>query len=129
MPQSQALIIDDNMKNLNVLARLLSDEGFSSIQVAHPSQLDAALAKVDDLRIVFLDLELPNVDGYQILQHLKSDARFQGIPVIAYTVHVSEMNVAHQHGFDGFIGKPIDSDRFPDQLARIFSGEGVWETA
>jgi two-component system cell cycle response regulator DivK len=46
---------------------------------------------------------------------------------IAYTVHVSEISLAHKHGFDGFIGKPLDSERFPNQLARILSGEHVWE--
>jgi two-component system, cell cycle response regulator DivK len=129
MKQPQALIIDDNLKNVQVLARLLSNEGFNCIQVTHPSQLDAALSDVQDLRIVFLDLELPNVDGYEVLQYIRSNPNIQSVPVVAYTVHVSEINVAHQHGFDGFLGKPIDSDRFPGQLARILNGEGVWETA
>jgi two-component system, cell cycle response regulator DivK len=129
MTEQQALIIDDNAKNLSVLARLLSKEGITSVQVTHPSQLDDALAQITNCRVVFLDLELPNVDGYEILHYLRSDARFQSIPVVAYTVHVSEINVAHQQGFDGFLGKPIDFDRFPVQLARILNGEAVWETA
>jgi len=49
------------------------------------------------------------------------------VPIIAYTVHVSEIDVVRQHGFDGFLGKPLDSARFPQQLARILNREPVWE--
>jgi two-component system, cell cycle response regulator DivK len=37
------------------------------------------------------------------------------------------MNKAKSSGFDGFLGKPLDPDRFPDQIRRILAGEPVWE--
>lgn len=125
---SQAVIIDDNPKNVSVLARLLSNEGLSSVQITNPAKLNAELERAQDIKVIFVDLEMPGTDGYQILNQLKADARFQSVPVLAYTVHVSEINVAHERGFDGFLGKPLDADHFPDQLARILSGEAVWET-
>jgi two-component system, cell cycle response regulator DivK len=128
MSNPQALIIDDNHKNVNVLARLLSYEGLSNIQINNPNNLDSALDQIDDLQVVFLDLEMPEMDGYDVLEKLKSDDRFQSIPIIAYTVHVGEIRTAHTKGFNGFLGKPIDSDKFPDQLARILNDEAVWET-
>lgn len=128
MSESQALIIDDNAKNIHVLARLLSSEGVSSLEVTSVSKLDAALKGIGDLSVIFVDLEMPGVNGYQVLEKIKADTRFDAVPVIAYTVHVNEINVAHQKGFDGFIGKPLDADAFPDQLARILNGESVWET-
>ena len=128
MGQSQALIIDDNSKNLSVLARLLRTEGLTSIQLTHSSGLEAALEQAEKLAVIFLDLELPGDDGFALLTRLKSDPRTQSLPVIAYTVHVSEINVAHRHGFDGFIGKPLDSEKFPEQLERILRGDPVWET-
>jgi len=127
--QRHALIIDDNTKNLNVLANVLADENVSNTQVTNPKLLNNALQHVDSVDVVFLDLEMPGLSGYDILEMLHADARFQGVPIVAYTVHVSEMNNASQHGFHSFIGKPIDPDRFPEQLARIFSGERVWEVA
>jgi CheY-like chemotaxis protein len=125
---AQAVIIDDNPKNVNVLARLLSNEGLSSVQITNPAKLDAALEHAENIKVIFVDLEMPGTNGYQILTQLKADVRFQSVPVLAYTVHVSEINVAHERGFDGFLGKPLDADNFPDQLARILSGEAVWET-
>ena len=128
MSQPQALIIDDNAKNLSVLSRLLRTEGLSSLQLTHSNGLDAALEQAENLAVIFLDLELPGDNGFTLLTRLKSDPRTQTVPVIAYTVHVSEINVAHRHGFDGFIGKPLDSEKFPEQLERILRGDPVWET-
>lgn len=128
MGHSQAVIIDDNARNVHVLARLLSTEGVSSLEVTNSSKLETALKQINSVSVIFVDLEMPGVNGYQVLEKLKADNRFKTVPVIAYTVHVSEINVALQKGFDGFLGKPLDADIFPDQLARILSGEAVWET-
>lgn len=124
---NQALIIDDNSKNVTILAHLLSREGFSSIQMTNANNLDAILEEHMNIQVIFLDLEMPNLDGYQVLAKIKANANFVHVPVIAYTVHVSEVQVTLNRGFDGFIGKPLDSDRFPDQLARILNGDSVWE--
>ncbi len=128
MTQPHALVIDDNIKNVNVLARLLSEQSVSSTQITNPRLLDSILADEGSVDVIFVDLEMPGLNGFDVLEKLKADARYQQVPVVAYTVHVSEITVAHQRGFDSFIGKPIDPDRFPQQLARILRGEGVWET-
>jgi CheY-like chemotaxis protein len=124
-----ALIIDDNIKNLNVLSRLLSKEGVVSTKVQDPCLLDSVLQDITDVRVIFLDLELPGLDGYQILDKLKADARFQAVPVVAYTVHLGEIMTAYDRGFQGFLGKPLDVDKFPHQLNRILHGEPVWEVS
>lgn len=129
MNQRHALIIDDNAKNVSVLANILADENMSNTQITNPKQLDAAVQGMGQVDVVFLDLEMPGLSGYDVLKKLQSNAQFRGVPIVAYTVHVSEMNNASQHGFHSFIGKPIDPDRFPNQLARILSGERVWELA
>jgi two-component system, cell cycle response regulator DivK len=126
MTQRAALIIDDNDGNLDVLAELLEMEGMTSITVRQPERLEAALGSYHQLDVIFLDLEMPGIDGYTMLSYLKNDERFKAVPVVAYTVHVSQMNVARQRGFHSFLGKPLDADRFPEQLARILRGERVW---
>jgi len=49
--------------------------------------------------------------------------------VCAVTAEASEdqMRRAQKAGFDGFLGKPLDPDRFPEQISRLLSGEAVWE--
>lgn len=127
MSQQAALIIDDNLQNLKVLAQLLAKQGVSCTEVSNPTTLQNVLPGLGQVDVVFVDLEMPGLDGFRVKDLLKS--QLMGIPIIAYTVHVSEMNVAQQMGFDGFIGKPINSMRFPDQLARILRGEPVWDRA
>ena len=126
MSPYQALVVDDNIKNLSVLTQLLTQEGVSTIQVSHPHQLDTLIETEDKFDIVFLDIEMPGLNGYDVLQKLKADQRFTGVPIVAYTVHISEINRAFQLGFHSFISKPIDPDKFPAQLAAILQGEPIW---
>lgn len=128
MSQPHALIVDDNANNLGVLAEMLSLEGVNYTKVLNPNLLEGILNEMSQLDVIFLDLEMPDIDGYTILEYLKSDERFQQIPVVAYTVHVSEINTARKLGFHSFLGKPLDADRFPSQLAKILRGERVWAT-
>lgn len=123
-----AMIVDDNTKNLHILAKMLEAEGVSTVEVPSPTHLDDVLAEIDALDVIFLDLEMPGLNGYEVLEVLKADPRFAHVPVVAYTVHVSEITVAHKLGFHSFIGKPLDMEKFPSQLSRILAGEHVWET-
>jgi two-component system cell cycle response regulator DivK len=124
----QALVIDDNPKNRQILSRMLEMENCVTVEVPRPTLLERMLDDINALDIVFLDLEMPGLDGYQVLDMFQGHDRFSEVPVVCYTVHVSEMNVAFEHGFHSFIGKPLDADKFPSQLARILKGERVWET-
>ncbi|NWF69804.1 MAG: response regulator [Chloroflexi bacterium] len=120
-----ALVIDDNPQNLRVMVQLLAKQGVTSTEILDSRQLPGLLPTLTQIDVIFLDLEMPGLDGYKVKDLLKS--RFSATPIIAYTVHVSEINAARKLGFDGFLGKPLDNVRFPDQLARIFNGEPVWE--
>lgn len=120
-----ALVIDDNAQNVKVLAQLLRKQGVQCTEVSSPTQLSGVIPNIPAVDVVFLDLEMPTMDGFDVKDMLRE--RLGDTPIIAYTVHVSEMNVVQQSGFDGFLGKPLDSERFPKQLARILRGEAVWD--
>lgn len=128
MGKAHALIIDDNARNAQVLKLMLGDQGVSSTQVTNPRKIEDALTGLKRIDVVFLDLEMPGINGYEVFQALSSDPRFANVPIVACTVHLNEMNTVYEQGFAGFIGKPLDDERFPDQLARILSGQPVWET-
>lgn len=128
MSQAHALLIDDNRQNLRVLRQLLTKQGVTSTDVLNSSDLNRALSILDSVDVIFVDLEMPDLDGYGVKDMLRA-SHLADAPIIAYTVHVSEINHTRQLGFDGFLGKPLDSLRFPNQLARILNGEPVWERA
>ena len=123
---AHALIVDDNVDNVGVLEQLLTLEGVTYTSVHDPAKLEKMISSNANFDVVFLDLEMPNIDGFQMLTRMKLDARFRHVPIVAYTVHVSEINEARNRGFDSFIGKPLDADKFPAQLQRLLKGERVW---
>lgn len=124
---AHALIIDDNPYNGDVLITLLEKEGMGSIAIESPRHLDEALGELSDLKVIFLDLEMPNYNGFEVLEYLKTDKRLRNVPIVAYTVHTNAIVEAREAGFHSFLGKPVDMRRFPGQLARILKNEAVWE--
>ena len=122
-----ALIIDDDKNSLNVLSQMLQFEGIESSTVSDPLRVGDALSRLPAVDLVFLDLEMPVSNGFRVFDQLRADPRFEHVPIVACTVHSSEMSHTRSLGFDSFIGKPIDADRFPEQLRQILSGSQVWQ--
>ncbi|MCL4254225.1 MAG: response regulator [Anaerolineae bacterium] len=127
MSAPHALIIDDSKTNIEVLTMMLSRQGVEFTAVQFVQHLEAVLETIEKLDVVFLDLELPNYDGFEILASLKQKPQFAGVPIVAYTVHNSEIDIARKAGFHSFLGKPLSLAKFPDQLQRILAGIPVWE--
>lgn len=123
----RALIVDDDQLSVVVLSRLIEAQGGSPIVLFDPRLIHETLDEVEMVELVFLDLEMPGLDGYEVLAMLR-ERLGAAVPVVAYTVHVSEANAALQRGFDGFLGKPINGRAFPEHWRRILSGERVWVT-
>jgi two-component system, cell cycle response regulator DivK len=128
--EAHVLVVEDNMRNFVLVARLLAYMGVqrcdwktSGWQVA---QFADTLPRVD---LILMDIHLPYEDGYQALQKVRSSPRLRNTLIVAATADASEdqLRRAKTAGFDGFIGKPIDPDRFPEQIRRVLSGEAVWE--
>lgn len=122
----KALVIDDNPNNLSVLEQLLAIEGVGCVKLSGTGNLVVKLNAISGIDVVFLDLELPHMTGYDAIQVIKAHPNFVNTSVIAYTVHVSELNSVMNRGFDGFIGKPVSAEEFPDQWRRILNHERVW---
>jgi two-component system cell cycle response regulator DivK len=85
-----------------------------------------ALPRVD---LVLMDIRLPYESGFGAGQKLRSSERFKSVPIVAVSAESNkdQMEKARAAGFDGFLGKPLDPDRFPDQIRRILGGEKVWD--
>lgn len=126
MTDYTALIIDDNAQNIEVLQNLLVAEGVATTTINDPLLAEVIAAKMGQVDVIFCDLEMPQLDGFALLSRLRQRVG-ANTKIIAYTVHVSEMDVARQSGFDGFLGKPVDGERFGEQLRRILNGQPVWE--
>ena len=127
MSDIKALIIEDNTSDASVLQKLLSRLEISYTTLFDSRSFNADLMEVERPNIVFLDLEIPGTSGYEVLSMIQSIPAFEGIPVIAYTANSAQMGNAREAGFHSFIGKPLRSSAFPEQLERILNGDAVWE--
>lgn len=125
-PGVHALIIDDNPLNVEVLHTLLQRHQVKTTVITNVRNIALSLADGAPLHVVFLDLEFPNGDGFDVLLALRNLPQLQGVPIVAYTVHTSEIDKARRLGFDGFLGKPLNLHEFPAQLQTILSGGRVW---
>jgi two-component system, cell cycle response regulator DivK len=126
--EATILVVEDNVSNFVLMARMLAylgihcewkTSGYEVVEYAH------TLPRVD---LILMDIRLPYEDGYEALRKIRTSP-YKEIPVIAVTANASqdELNHARSSGFDGFIGKPLDPDRFPDQVRRMLHGDPVWE--
>jgi len=123
------LVVEDNVSNFVLIARLL---GFMGIHCEWKTSGYEVVEYADTLPrldLILMDIRLPYEDGYGAMKKIRSSERLKSVPIIAVTAEASQeqMNKARASGFDGFLGKPLDPDRFPDQVKRILSGEAVWE--
>lgn len=127
--EAVVLVVEDNVSNFVLVARMLGFLGIhcewktSGYEVVEYAD---TLPKID---LILMDIRLPYEDGYSALRKIRSSDKLCNMPVVAVTAEASQeqMDKARQAGFDGFLGKPLDPDRFQDQVQRILAGEPVWE--
>jgi len=127
---AHVLVVEDNVSNFVLIARLLAymgvkkcewkTTGWGVVDFAH------TMPQVD---LILMDLRLPHEDGYEALQQVRNDNHLRDTLVVVVTAHGStaEMQKARKAGFDGFISKPLDADRFPKQIRKILAGETIWD--
>ena len=124
------LVVEDNLQNLVLIARLLAFIGVRRYEwKASGWQVLEFADTMPRVDLVLMDLHLPYEDGYDALSKLRSDERFAKTKVVAVTADANPatMEKVRKAGFDGFLGKPIDPDKFPDQIIQILQGENVWD--
>lgn len=123
------LVVEDNVSNFVLIARMLGYMGIhcewktSGYEVVEYAD---TLPRVD---LVLMDIRLPYEDGYGALRKVRSSNNLKNTLVVAVTAEASleQMAKARSAGFNGFLGKPLDPDQFPEQIRRILAGEPVWE--
>lgn len=125
------LIVEDNVRNYALLARLLSFMGVKQTEWRRSGWhvLEFAQDAMPKVDLILLDIHLPEEDGYHVLSRLRKDERFCDTRIVAVTADISGANLsrARAAGFDGFLAKPINVDLFPDQIRHILEGEAVWD--
>jgi two-component system, cell cycle response regulator DivK len=120
----KALIIEDNEQNMYMLTYLLQANNYDVIQ-AFTGLEGIRAAKEQNPDFILLDIQLPEMDGYQIAEELRKDELLKEIPIVAVTSHamVGDREKAMESGATGYIEKPIDPYTFIPMMETCLSKE------
>ena len=124
------LYVEDDMNSRKVMSLLL--QRVMKLPVTIFENSANFIEKVNQMptlpNVVFLDIQMQPLDGYQVLKLLRDDGRFNDAIIIAMTANVMshDVELLKKAGFNGLIGKPIMRDVFPHLVERILAGESVW---
>lgn len=126
---SPILVIDDYPMNRQVAAKQLSKFGFAC-ELAEDGAEGLAMAKANDYALIFSDLSMPNMDGYEFARNYREWEEASGhahVPVIAMSAHVlqEEAQRCRDCGMDDFIGKPVTIEGLAMKLTRWFYEIGI----
>jgi CheY-like chemotaxis protein len=119
MPGEKILIVDDNPFNVKLAEYLLKAEGFDVRHVMAANEVIAAVASWTP-SLVLMDLRLPGTDGLALTRLLRRDPANRALAIVAFSADSAsnEMQNALDAGCNGYIAKPIDTDRLCAEIRR-----------
>jgi len=117
------LVVDDSAAIRKILQRVLRQTGMTirSIHEAGDGQQALAVMSANHVDLVLTDINMPNMDGLQLLASLKAAAEWRDIPVVMITTEGGETKVAEavRLGAAGYVRKPFTADQIKEKLAGI----------
>ena len=122
--RAKILVVDDNPINLKLASDVLAFEGHDILTAVDAEEAQLVLAEnLPDL--ILMDIALPGMDGLTLTRILKADARTRQVRIVALTAFAmkGDDQKALDAGCDGYIIKPIDTRKFPAQVATFLEGQ------
>ncbi|MGL1832348.1 Hpt domain-containing protein [Rhodocyclaceae bacterium SMB388] len=122
-PPPTVMIVDDSLTVRKITGRLLEREGYRVISAKDGT--DALEKLVDTVPDAILsDIEMPRMDGFDLVRNIRADARTQAVPVIMITSRLAEKHreYAMKVGANQYLGKPYDEEELLGLLKRYISG-------
>lgn len=116
------LVADDNAKNRELLRTVLVHLGHTIVEAANGAEA-LHLASEDRIDIFILDLQMPELDGYETVRRLRISG-YPETPMIAVTAYAMQGDAEHAlaAGFDSYLSKPVRLARIREELARWSEG-------
>ena len=106
--QARILIVDDQTANVRLLERLLSSTGYTEVHSTTDPCTVGALHRANRYSLILLDLQMPGMDGFEVMEVLLADADDDYLPVIVLTAQPAHKLRALQAGARDFIAKPFE---------------------
>jgi CheY-like chemotaxis protein len=115
------LLVDDDMRNLFALSKILSEKGFTVLKAEDGQKALALLDAHPEVALVLLDIMMPVMDGYQTAREIRKQSRFYDLPIIALTAKAlkEDRSKCLEAGANDYLAKPVE-------VERLFSMLRVW---
>jgi PAS domain S-box-containing protein len=119
--ERRILYIEDNPVNVVLMEAMLAQEPGIVLRSAPLPELGLALARQEQPDLILLDIQLPGIDGFEVLRRLRKDRRTRAIPVVALSANAMATDVDDglAAGFDAYLTKPVDLTQLHATLARL----------
>lgn len=116
----RVLVIEDNPANMELVRYILDKFGYQ-VDAAIDGESGVEMARASPPGLVICDLQLPGIDGFEVVRQLKAMPHMRQVPVLAVTAYamVGDRERVLAAGFDGYISKPIDPQYFVQQVASV----------
>lgn len=113
----RVLYIEDNADNRMLVRRILMASDFE-VEEADNALDGIKMAQSAPPDLILMDISMPGMDGLSATERLRAMPELDMVPIIALTANVREgdREMTIEAGCDGYIGKPIDVDEFPEQV-------------
>jgi len=116
---SRVLIVEDDDNNMELISFILQTNGYEVIKAenGHDGYTSAVENKPD---FIILDIQLPDIDGFEVMKKIRACAEIRDTPVIAMTSYAmaGDRERMLAVGCSGYIEKPIDPERVVSQVKR-----------
>ncbi|TAN47001.1 MAG: response regulator [Methylococcaceae bacterium] len=126
---AKVLVVDDYLANRVVAKEMLESEGFD-VCLAGSGPDAISQIKNSPFDAVLMDLQMPEMDGYEACGIIRSDLRYQHLPIIALTAHAMSgiRDKCLQAGMNDYVTKPINIDKLLDVLVQYIDPAGICKT-
>ena len=119
----QVLVVDDSPAMRGFILRVLDLSGFDVGEVFEAGDGLEALAILDDsdIDVVLTDINMPRMNGEELMLHLREDAALSSLPVLVLSADASEARVSRMMaaGARGYLSKPLSPERLRSELDRV----------
>jgi two-component system chemotaxis response regulator CheY len=117
------LIVDDFSTMRRIVRNLLKEIGYTNADEAEDGQAALAKLKNGNFEFVVSDINMPNMNGFELLTQIKSDAALKHLPVLMVTAEAKKEDIvtAAQAGASGYIVKPFTKATLEEKVNKIIA--------
>jgi len=120
------LIVDDFSTMRRIIRNILKEIGYVHADEAEDGQAALAKLKGSSFDFVVSDINMPNMNGFQLLQSIRADESLKGLPVLMVTAEARKEDIvtAAQSGASGYIVKPFTKATLEEKVQKILQKVG-----